>query len=61
MSFELWQDKIMEVVDAKIHSTKSKFKPSEPVSAGWPQLLEILESPGKISISLNILETPGKK
>ena len=25
---------------------------------GWPQLLEILESPGKISISLNILETP---
>ena len=22
----------MEVVDAKIHSTKSKFKPSEPVS-----------------------------
>ena len=32
MSFALWQDKIMEVVDAKIHSTKSKFKPSEPVS-----------------------------
>ena len=32
MSFALWQDKIMEVVDAKIHTTKSKFKPSEPVS-----------------------------
>ena len=31
-SFSAWLDKVMEVVAAKIQSSKSKFKPSEPVS-----------------------------
>ena len=32
ISFVPWQDKIMEIVDNKIHFTSLKFKSSEPVS-----------------------------
>ena len=44
LSFVPWRDKIMEIVDNKIHFTKLKFKPSEPVSVlKDPEAMKVLK------------------
>ena len=44
ISFIPWQDKIMEIVDNKIHFTSLKFKPSEPVSVlKDPEAMKVLK------------------
>ena len=44
ISFVPWQDKIMEIVDNKIHFTSLKFKPSEPVSVlKDPEAMKVLK------------------
>ena len=44
VSFVPWQDKIMEIVDNKIHFTSLKFKPSEPVSVlKDPEAMKVLK------------------
>ena len=44
ISFVPWQDKIMEIVDNKIHFTSLKFKLSEPVSVlKDPEAMKVLK------------------
>ena len=53
-----WGKNLLKVLKKCCFADQDDVK--RPKKSGRPQLLEILESPGKISISLNILETPWK-